>query len=1016
MTDYSLWERLARKNELKAHGTLLMALPNKNQLKFNIHKDAKTLIKAIEKRFGENKETKKKLISQLEILGESLSQEDINLKFLRRLPAEWRTHNLIWRNKTDLEDQSLDDFLTALRSMSAVASVSAASTKISVSVLSNVDTLSNARRWTLWQMAMLTVRARRFLQRTRKSLKANGPTSIGFDMSKVECYNCHRKRHFARECQSPKDTRRNVQVEPQRRSVLVETSTSNALVSQCDGMGIYDWSFQAEEEPTNYALMAFTSSSSSSFNNEKMRIEQYFLMTDYSLWEVIINGDSPVRTRIVEVILQCQDTDGSYREDIWREHEDQESSKTFLKQQFENISGSHSESLDQIHDRLHKLVSQLKIHGVSLSQEDVNLNLKIYKAKVKHSSSTDTTTQNLSFVSSSNTDSNTDSVSAAVSVSAFYAKMHVSSLPNVYSLSNAGHFTRECRSSKDSRRNSAAEPQRRTVPVETSTSNALVSQCDGVGSYDWSYQAEEEPINYALMAFSSLRSSFDNELSLTKPEQALSHTHRPTTPIIEDWVSDSEDEFETKAPQLVPSFVQFSEQVKSLRNFVQHVTTTIPATTLKPASPNSANSGKRRNRKACFVCKSLDHLIKDCDYHAKKMAQPTPKNHAHRGFAGKMGMETKMPNSISSFSYHKCINDPKKGNPQHALKDNGVIDSGCSRYMTRNMSCLSDFEKLDGGYISFRGNPKGGNIFGKGKIKTGERYHAVPPPYIGTFMPPKPDFVFHDAPNVNETVHTAFNIELSPTKPDKDLSHRPSTPIIEDWFSNSEDDSEAELSQNAPILTKSKVVPLSAARPVTTAVLQPHGNPQHALKDKGVINSGCLRNMIGNMSYLSNFEEINGGYVAFGDVAFDGKELDFDAKKPKSEVNVSPSSSAQSRKQDDKTKKKAKGKIPTVGQNSQNSTNTFSDVGPSNAAASLTCGKSSFIDASQLLDDPDMPELEDITYSDDEDDVGAEADFNNLENSITVSPIPTTRVYKDHPVSQIIGVFIYLKKKYDKSG
>nr|GFA55408.1 hypothetical protein [Tanacetum cinerariifolium] len=60
-------------------------------------------------------------------------------------------------------------------------------------------------------------------------------------------------------------------------------------------------------------------------------------------------------------------------------------------------------------------------------------------------------------------------------------------------------------------------------------------------------------------------------------------------------------------------------------------------------------------------------------------------------------------------------------------------------------------------------------------------------------------------------------------------------------------------------------------------------------------------------------------------------------------------------------------------------------------------------DASQLPDDPDMPELEDITYYDDENDVGAEADFNNLETYIIVSPIPTTRVHKDHPVSQIIG-------------
>nr|GEV00948.1 putative ribonuclease H-like domain-containing protein [Tanacetum cinerariifolium] len=168
------------------------------------------------------------------------------------------------------------------------------------------------------------------------------------------------------------------------------------------------------------------------------------------------------------------------------------------------------------------------------------------------------------------------------------------------------------------------------------------------------------------------------------------------------------------------------------------------------------------------------------------------------------------------------------------------------------------------------------------------------------------------------------------------------------------------------------------------------------------------------------------------DAAFDRKEPEFDEKKPESEVNVSPSSSAQSKKQDDKTKKEAKGKshvecftgyrylsaefkdysedninevnaagtlVPGVRQISPNITNTFSVAGPSNAAASPTHGKSSSIVASQLTDDPDMPELEDITYFNDEDDVGSEADFNNLETSITVCPIPTTSVHKDHPVT-----------------
>nr|GFA72090.1 hypothetical protein [Tanacetum cinerariifolium] len=90
-------------------------------------------------------------------------------------------------------------------------------------------------------MAMLTIRAMRFLQRTGMNLGNNGTTSIGFDTTKVECYNYHRIGHFARKCMSPKDTRNK---ETLRTNFLVETSTYNALVSQCDGVGSYDWSFQ----------------------------------------------------------------------------------------------------------------------------------------------------------------------------------------------------------------------------------------------------------------------------------------------------------------------------------------------------------------------------------------------------------------------------------------------------------------------------------------------------------------------------------------------------------------------------------------------------------------------------------------------------------------------------------------------------------------------------------------------------------------------------------------------------
>nr|GFD17352.1 hypothetical protein [Tanacetum cinerariifolium] len=119
------------------------------------------------------------------------------------------------------------------------------------------------------------------------------------------------------------------------------------------------------------------------------------------------------------------------------------------------------------------------------------------------------------------------------------------------------------------------------------------------------------------------------------------------------------------------------------------------------------------------------------------------------------------------------------------------------------------------------------------------------------------------------------------------------------------------------------------------------------------------------------------------DALIDGKEHDDDVQKSVSPNIHSSSSGAQTRKQGDKTENKDKGKSPVVTKcRIQRITNDFSAAGPSNAA---------------------MPNLENITHFDDADDVGEEADINNLESIISVSPIPTTRIHKDHPTSQIIG-------------
>nr|GEX83171.1 ribonuclease H-like domain-containing protein [Tanacetum cinerariifolium] len=87
---------------------------------------------------------------------------------------------------------------------------------------------------------MLTMRARRFLKKTGRKLTINSNETIGFDKSNVECYNCHKKGHFARECRALRN-QDNKHKESLKRSVSVETSTFTSLVS-CDGLGGYDWS------------------------------------------------------------------------------------------------------------------------------------------------------------------------------------------------------------------------------------------------------------------------------------------------------------------------------------------------------------------------------------------------------------------------------------------------------------------------------------------------------------------------------------------------------------------------------------------------------------------------------------------------------------------------------------------------------------------------------------------------------------------------------------------------------
>nr|GEW20337.1 hypothetical protein [Tanacetum cinerariifolium] len=238
-----------------------------------------------------------KLMSRLELLEEKLSQEYVNQKLLRSLSPKWNTYVVVWRNKADLDTISMNDLYNNLKlyepKVKGMSSLSSSTQNMAfVSSLNNntsntngvvntdqpVNTghgVSTASTQDLqqihpydiekmdlrWQKAMLTIRARRFLKNIKRKLTFNGNKTISFDKSKVKCYNCHKRGHFARECRALRN-QDNKHKESSRRSVRVETSTSTALVL-CNGLGGYDWSDEAEEGP-NYTLMAFSSSSSDS--------------------------------------------------------------------------------------------------------------------------------------------------------------------------------------------------------------------------------------------------------------------------------------------------------------------------------------------------------------------------------------------------------------------------------------------------------------------------------------------------------------------------------------------------------------------------------------------------------------------------------------------------------------------------------------------------------------------------------------------------------------------------------
>nr|GEU74913.1 hypothetical protein [Tanacetum cinerariifolium] len=382
----------------------------------------------------------------------------------------------------------------------------------------------------------------------------------------------------------------------------------------------------------------------------KMRIVQYFLMTDYALWEVILNGDSPPPTRSV---------DGVEKSYPHTTAEEKLARKNELK-----ARGTLLMALLNEH--------QLKFNSYKSSKslmEDIEKRTKV----------------------------------------------------ECYNYDRRCHIARKCRAPKH-QDNMNKQAPRRTVLFEDTTSNTLVSQCDGLG-YDWSDQAEDGPTNFALIAYtSSSSSSSDFEVSSCAYRASL-------------------ESVEAKLEVYKKNEAVFKEDIKILKLDVMFRDKAITEIRQKfEKAKKERDDLKLTLEKFEGLSKNLSRVLdsQQCDKSKtglRELHPPKPDlvfvdEHVVSESVTSLPVITKSKVKTSE-SKLKTVSEPiikdsvsdsedeneietetKQIKPSFAkeLQEKGVIDSGCSRHMTENMSYLFEYEDIDDGYVAFGGDPKGGKI------------------------------------------------------------------------------------------------------------------------------------------------------------------------------------------------------------------------------------------------------------------------------------------------------------------